>query len=192
MAQRGAQRAVAIYADAMRKNISQWVTYRSPLNRTAATASPYVSLFREAGVEFPEPVVDPAVIELTHGSWAGVSLKGLQESGRSEEADVAAAYRASSFLAKPIDGSGESKLDVLARAAEWLKQLERRHGRQQRNVIVFGHGTFQNCVELLLRRYPEKSVSELFDRNPTGSSHLRRGEVHVLSPIFPPSVHSHL
>eukprot|EP00931_Biecheleriopsis_adriatica_P060110 TRINITY_DN36089_c0_g1_i1.p1 TRINITY_DN36089_c0_g1~~TRINITY_DN36089_c0_g1_i1.p1 ORF type:complete len:280 (+),score=52.32 TRINITY_DN36089_c0_g1_i1:28-840(+) len=186
-AKRGAAKFMESFGGMVRDNPDQWVMYRSPLSRTGATAEPYMSALREDGALLVEPIVDPELIEINQGSWAGLSVKALAEAGRTEDAEAAQAYREKSFLAKALDGSGESKFDVLHRAAAWLRSLEERHGSRGCNVLVFGHGTFQNCVELLLRCYPEKSAEEIFTRNPSGGSHLRRGEAHVLAPLQEPA-----
>lgn len=183
MARRGAAEFVQQYAESMKGNLDTWVLYRTPLSRTTTTADCYVAALREAGVEVPDPIVDPLLLEINQGSWAGLSVDGLAAAGREQDAVLARAYRDASFFAKATDGSGESKLDVLRRSADWLRVLEARHGSAKCNVLVFGHGTFQNCVELLLKCYPDKSAADIFNRNPSGGSHLRRGEVHILTPL---------
>ena len=47
-----------------------------------------------------------------------------------------------------------------------------------RYVVAFGHGTFQNACEVVLRCY-DKPPAAVFTRAP-GESHLRRGYAHVL------------
>ena len=180
MARRGAAAFVQEYDEQLRLN--SWRIFRSPLNRTAATAEQYVLALREVGVEV-QVDVDPNLIEINHGSWAGLTVSELADAGRTRDAELGQQYRDGSFVARATDGSGESKLNVLCRAAEWLKALESELGGKSTNVLVFGHGTFQNCLELLLRCYPQKSADEIFSRDPTGGSHLRRGETHLLAEL---------
>ena len=101
--------------------------------------------------------------------------------------------------------SHRSTLDVLERAAEWLATLE-----APGVCVAFGHGTFQNACEVVLRTYlrradlplmnrgdatasdvdiPWRRVARLRygDREPAdvftrepGRSHLRRGYPHLL------------
>jgi len=179
----GASQFVQEYGQALRGSLSNWVFYRSPLTRTAATASPYLQALREADIPVPEPTIDRDLIEITHGTWDGLTVEGIEAAGRVDDAKLASQYREGSFTAKSLDGSGESKLDVIARAAKWLQLLEKRHGGGRTNVLIFGHGTFQNSVELLLRCYPDLMPQQLFNRNPSGGSHLQRGKAHLLVPL---------
>lgn len=183
MAEQGALAFAEEYGATFRDHPDGWPLYRSPLTRTAATALPYLSALRSLGLEVPEPTEDTGLLEITHGSWDGRSVDDLEAAGHPDEAAEGRRYRDGSFAAKALDGSGESKLEVIARAAEWLKALEARHGGQDVNVLAFGHGTFQNSVELLLRCLPELAPEQLFNRNPTGGSHIRRGRAHILAPL---------
>eukprot|EP00930_Biecheleria_cincta_P097081 TRINITY_DN8880_c0_g1_i1.p1 TRINITY_DN8880_c0_g1~~TRINITY_DN8880_c0_g1_i1.p1 ORF type:complete len:290 (-),score=31.34 TRINITY_DN8880_c0_g1_i1:156-1025(-) len=182
MARKGAKAFLAGYGDALRGTSDRWVFYRSPLSRTGETAGHYTSILQEAGIVVPKLIEDPHLIEINAGSWHGLTVEGLASSGRVADAVAATAYRGGSFAATAVDGSGESLLDLMARSAKWVKDLQERHGSAGTNVVVFGHGTFQNSVETLLRTYPEKSPAQIFSRI-SGGSHLQRGEVHVLSPI---------
>lgn len=181
----GAERGAAAFAHdfgpLIRAQLNNWVLYCSPLTRTKDTALPYVSALREAGILVPEPTVDDALIEINHGTWSTKSVQALRDEGR-DDAERAAEYRDGSFVAKTQDGSGEAILDVVVRAADWLRELEARHGSSRTNVLVFGHGTFQNAVELLMRVHPDKSPTQLFSRV-SGGSHLRRGEAHLIADL---------
>eukprot|EP00933_Yihiella_yeosuensis_P050363 TRINITY_DN48169_c0_g1_i1.p1 TRINITY_DN48169_c0_g1~~TRINITY_DN48169_c0_g1_i1.p1 ORF type:complete len:298 (+),score=51.62 TRINITY_DN48169_c0_g1_i1:59-895(+) len=183
MAVRGAKSFAETYGGMMRDSLDDWVLYRSPLTRTADTAAPYLEALRAVDTHVAEPIVDKAIIEITHGSWDGFTVKDLDSAGRSADSEAAKQYREGSFTAKALDGSGESKIEVVARASEWLRWLEAKHGGGNTNVLVFGHGTFQNSVEILLRCYPDLTIDRIFSRNVTGGSHLKRGEAHILSPI---------
>lgn len=185
MAERGAVAFARDYGPLIRAQPESWMFYRSPLSRTETTARSYTRALREAGVDVPDPIVDPDLIEINQGSWHGLSVGGLAGmSGGGAESAMALRYRDGCFVAKALDGSGESRLDVMTRVASWLRRLEELHGGRRRNIVVFGHGTFQNSVEVLLRSIPGKSPVEVFSRNVSGSSHLRRGEVHVLAPTL--------
>ena len=53
---------------------------------------------------------------------------------------------------------------------------------QGKVVVIFGHGTFQNAVESLLRTFGDaKQPPEIFARA-KGASHLRRGFPHNVYP----------
>eukprot|EP00971_Amphidinium_carterae_P268108 5319145-Amphidinium_carterae.1 len=39
--------------------------------------------------------------------------------------------------------------------------MAHRHGGSNAKVLVFGHGTFQNAVEVLLRAYPRMPPQEV-------------------------------
>jgi len=183
MAKAGAAAFVQEYGPVLCANPNNWVMYCSPLSRTKATAEPYVAALREAGACVPEPTVDPDLIEINQGSWHGQTVQDLKTAGRLEDAELAEQYRAhGSFLAKPVDGSGECILQVIVRAAAWLQKMERLHGGSDTNILVFGHGTFQNSVETLLQSYPDKTPTHIFSRV-SGGSHLRRGEAHLLAPL---------
>jgi len=178
MARRGAAAFAEDFGPELRAGPDRWAFYRSPLSRTAQTAAQYEATLAEAGIPVASPGVDARLIEIDAGSWHGFTVDGLAAAGRAEDAEAAAAYRGGSFLARPLDGSGESLLELIARAAEWLRELQGRHAAGD-TVVVFGHGTFQNAVEVLLRCYPEKSPAQVFSRV-SGGSHLRRGEAHLL------------
>lgn len=185
MADRGALAFAQEYGTLIRAKPENWLFYRSPLQRTATTARCYTEALRKAGVEVTEPVIDPDLIEINQGSWHGLSVDDLAGgSGGGAESDMALRYRDGCFVAKALDGSGESRLELMTRVAIWLRKLEELHGGRRRNIVVFGHGTFQNSVEVLLRAVPGKTPVEVFSRNVTGSSHLRRGEVHLLAPVM--------
>ena len=63
---------------------------------------------------------------------------------------------------------------MLERARAWLEGLD----ATGRHVVAFGHGTFQNACEVVLRCY-DRPPADVFTRAP-GRSHLRRGYPHVL------------
>lgn len=180
--ERGALDFATKYGKMIQDNPGSWAIYRSPLKRCKDTAAIYQAAFDRAGIQFVEPRVDLDVIEINHGSWGENDVDGLIIADRMEDAVNAEKYRGGSFTAKPVDGSGESLLEVIARAAAWLERLQARHGSGKTNVLVFGHGTFQNAVELLLRTYPDKEPRALFTRV-TGGSHLRRGSAHVITQL---------
>lgn len=167
------------YGRSMRDNPDSWVFYRSPLKRCRDTFETYQAALQRAGIRVPEATVDVDVIEINHGSWGERDVSDLIQAELFEEAALGELYKGGSFLAKPGDASGESLLDVVARAAEWLKGLQARHSSGRTNVIVFGHGTFQNAVELLLRVHPGKSPAALFSRG-GGGSHMERGHPHII------------
>mmetsp|Transcript_45673 Transcript_45673/g.106019 ORF Transcript_45673/g.106019 Transcript_45673/m.106019 type:complete len:329 (-) Transcript_45673:6-992(-) len=180
MVHAGAAEFIDKYGTVLHETAADWVLYRSPLNRTAQTAEIYMEAFDAAGIEVPQPVVDRGLIEIDAGSWHGYTVEGLGQAGREVDAEAAMRYRSGSFEAKASDGSGESLIDLMARAAKWLGELERRHGGSNAKVLVFGHGTFQNAVEVLLRAYPRMPPQEVFARGP-GRGHLRRGAVHLIA-----------
>lgn len=154
-----------------------FVLLRSPLQRTAQTGGVYLEVMRARGLSVPQTLpVDPGLVEINHASWKGKTVEQLD----GPDADEARAYRSGSFLASPTDGSGESLLDLLERCALWLQGLSRRY--PDRRVLVFGHGTFQNAVETLLRTYGDREPAAIFSRI-SGGSHLRRGFVHA---VYPP------
>ena len=56
-------------------------------------------------------------------------------------------------------------------------RLAREHVRGK-VIVAFGHGTFQNALEVLLCSFGvDKSPADVFTRQP-GRSHLRRGYPH--------------
>jgi len=188
--ERGAAAFVEAYGPALRRRAEEagggrWAVYRSPLQRCEDTANIFVAALERAGIPLPEVTVDLDLIEINHGSWGEHTAESLRDEGRQEDAELAAKYRQGWMVAKATDGSGESLLEVIARVAAWLEKLQRRHGDSAAGpptrVLVFGHGTFQNAVEALLRVYPDKTLGALFTRV-TGGSHLRRGFAHELTP----------
>lgn len=144
---------------------------RSPLGRCAETARCYEEVFARRGLDAPAVAVDRALIEIDNGRWHG---KTVDELAGAERAAAEAHRYGGDFGARPSDG--ESTLDVLERAAEWLAAVDE---RDDAIVVAFGHGMFQNAAEVVLRTYGDRPPADVFTRVP-GASHLRRGRHHVL------------
>mmetsp|Transcript_9316 Transcript_9316/g.29059 ORF Transcript_9316/g.29059 Transcript_9316/m.29059 type:complete len:242 (-) Transcript_9316:53-778(-) len=163
-AEKGADAFLDAYGDAL----DDCHFVRSPLHRCGQTAGVYEAVIRSRGPEPPRCASDPALVEIDHASWHGLTVDELTGADR----EAAVAQRAGDLLAAPADG--ESTLDVLERAAEWLATLE-----APGVCVAFGHGTFQNACEVVLRTYGDREPADVFTREP-GRSHLRRGYPHLL------------
>ena len=153
---------------------SRFVFLRSPLQRAAQTADAYLRAIGEAGLPVPDVEVDSGLLEIDHSAWHGWSAEEMH----GDEGAAARAYRHGSFFAKPI--GGESNLELLARCDAWLAERSSRHAGKV--VVCFGHGTFQNAAEVLLRTLGATEPKRVFSRRP-GESHLRRGFAHR---VYPP------
>ena len=164
-----AAKGAEVFLDAFGDRLERCSFRRSPLHRCAQTWGAYETAFAGRGLEVPEMAVDDALVEINHASWHGKTVEELAGADRA----AAAAHRAGDVLAKPPDG--ESQLDVLERAANWVEGLD----APGRVVVAFGHGTMQNAIEVVLRTYGDRPPAEVFTRVP-GKSHLRRGFPHVV------------
>ena len=146
---------------------------RSPLRRCAQTAEAYAARFAARGFPPLDVAVDGRLLEIDHASWHGSTV---DEVPAGPERAAAERYRAGDFYAKPSDG--ESNVDVLERARAWLEDPP---AARDQHLVVFGHGTFQNAAEVVLRCLGDKEPADVFSRAP-GRSHLRRGFPHALYP----------
>jgi len=164
-----AGKGAEVFLDAFGDRLERCSFRRSPLHRCAQTWEAYTAVLADRGLEVPEIAVDEALVEIDHASWHGKTVEELEGADRA----AAAAHRAGDVLAGPADG--ESQLDVLERARAWVESLD----APDRVVVVFGHGTMQNAIEVVLRTYGSRPPAEVFTRVP-GKSHLRRGFPHVV------------
>ena len=146
---------------------------RSPLRRCAQTAEAYAARFAARGFPPLDVAVDGRLLEIDHASWHGSTV---DEVPAGPERAAAERYRAGDFYAKPSDG--ESNVDVLERARAWLEDPP---AARDQHLVVFGHGTFQNAAEVVLRCLGDREPADVFSRAP-GRSHLRRGFPHALYP----------
>ena len=146
---------------------------RSPLRRCAQTAEAYAARFAARGFPPLDVAVDGRLLEIDHASWHGLTV---DEVPAGPERAAAERYRAGDFYAKPSDG--ESNVDVLERARAWLEDPP---AARDQHLVVFGHGTFQNAAEVVLRCLGDREPADVFSRAP-GRSHLRRGFPHALYP----------
>ena len=172
----GAAEFLKTWGARLRTSPKEFVFVRSPLRRCEQTAAVYVEAMAALGLPTPEIIIEDALVEIDHASWHGKRVEDLTGAAR----QAAAAYRRGDFLSRPADG--ESLLDLMVRCRAWLGTLDeggstsaaRTRGRV---VVAFGHGTFQNACETLLRTFGERPVKEVFTRE-KGRSHLRRGYAH--------------
>jgi broad specificity phosphatase PhoE len=179
----GAEEFWKTWYERFREHPSDFIFLRSPLHRTAQTAQVYMDTLLRLDANgcdaAPSVQVDAGLLEINHASWHGCCVDDLAGADRA----AAEAYRNGSFFAAPSDG--ESNLDLLERCSAWLSEL--RHGvcASKKVIVVFGHGTYQNAVETLLRTYgTRKTPAGIFSRKP-GASHLRRGRPHSVWPPVP-------
>ena len=173
----GAARFVDEWGERLKQSPDDFVFFHSPLHRTTQTAAVYVKALQQALSVQIELSIESRIIEIDHASWHGKTAGQLQGTDQEE----AAAYRNGDIFAAP--GDGECLLDVLERSASWLRDLSDSH--KGKTVVVFGHGTYQNCVETLLCSYgADTKPSQIFTRQP-GMSHLIRGSPHV---VYPPKL----
>jgi len=179
-AKRGAEDFWKTYGEPMLADPGKFVFLVTPLERTHQTAGIYFDILKEKwkekrpGSEFPFRIgpIDNDTIEIDFGrKWHDKTPEQVSEGER----DAARAYREENLFAGPSDG--ENRILLMERALAWLSRNNPRY--VGKTVVLFGHGTFQNAVEVLLRTYPEKSLADIFSRKP-GASHMRRGFPHLV------------
>ncbi len=111
----------------------------SHLKRTRQTAD----AIRAAGLDLPDPVVEPEIGEQSFGDWQGKYQAELQQEG---------AFSGHRFWLCPghfRPPGGESFADLIARAGGAIERLSEEHA--ERDIVAVGHGgTIRAALALAL------------------------------------------
>lgn len=153
-----------------------WYTCMSPLYSSAQTADIFLTWVRNRCKPLLPPQEDPGLLDIDYGTWSGMSVESLRANGDANATE----FLEGSFTAKPTDGTGESKLQLMLRAAVWLEQMENEFAGKDVNVLAFGHSEFVHAIEVLLQRHPEKTPAQVF------ASPVIPGEPQILLPLHKP------
>ncbi len=128
------------------------VLVTSHLKRTRQTADAIAA----AGLDLPEPVVEPAIGEQSFGDWQGLSHADLQRDP---------AFTGHRFWLCPghfRPPGGESFADLIARVAPAVERLSEDH--PNRDIVAVGHGgTIRAALALALRLDPEGALAFTID-----------------------------
>jgi alpha-ribazole phosphatase len=123
-----------------------WLT--SHLSRTHRTAA----AIREAGLEYPTPIIEEHLGEQDFGRWQGQTWDGMQ----SRDPDT---Y--DTFWQRPARNSppgGESFEDLITRAGAVIERRTREH--KGKNIVAVAHGgTIRAAISHGLQLSPETGMS---------------------------------
>jgi probable phosphoglycerate mutase len=125
--------------------LAQFTLIASPLARAWQSA---VLLTEAAGLEPQRIQLEPLVREISWGAWDGLTAEEIA----ARDPELWQRRIDDAFLGRPPNG-GESRLDVLARAQQWLAGL----GPQAR-VLVVTHGTFGRALRCAWRGLPHAAM----------------------------------
>ncbi len=173
----GAEEFWNMYRDEILRNPEKFVFLQPPLLATHQTVELYFKKMEEEWKKntkkrFPFRLkIDRDTKDISHGSLRDRAAEEAPDADR----DAATAYRTGDFFVRPKDG--ENRIMLMERARRWILRNNKRHAGK--TVVLFGHGTFQNAVEAILRTYPGKTPKEIFTRA-KGVSHLKRGFPHAV------------
>ena len=117
-----------------------WVA--TPLQRTVKTAA----AIRAAGLEAPEPILDPRLMEQNFGDWQGQKRSEI--------------VRHHLWIAAPdaTPPGGENFVDVMARVRASIEDLGRAY--PGRDIVVVAHGgTIRSALGMALDLAPEQTLA---------------------------------
>ncbi len=127
-----------------------WVT--SHLSRAIKTAK----AISEAGLEFPEPIIEEDLGEQNFGDWQGLSWDRMREA----DAKTYDAFWADPARSRPP--GGESFADQIARTGAVIERLTARH--KGRDIVAVAHGgTIRAALAVALELAPEQGMAITFD-----------------------------
>ncbi len=124
------------------------VLVTSDLKRTTQTAN----AIRDAGLDIPEPIVEPDLREQHFGDWQGMSHEAF---GLLREATPHRHWRLPSFIQAP---NGENFVHLIARVTPAITRLSEEHAG--RDIIAVTHGgTIRAALSLALGLDPETALA---------------------------------
>jgi len=119
----------------------------SDLLRTTKTAAAIAA----AGLDLPEPIVEPSLREQSFGAWQGMTYPEIWDSRGSRHP-----YWLAPAFERPPEG--ESFADVLARLAPTVHRLTREHAG--RDIVSVGHGgTVRAALAVALGLHAEAALT---------------------------------
>lgn len=126
-----------------------WVA--SHLKRTRMTAN----AIRAAGLEAPEPIIEPALAEQNFGAWQGQ----VRAEVFARNPDWRGFWLAPADTAPP---GGESFVDVIARTGAAIRRLTAAHAG--RDIVAVAHGgTIRAALAIALKLEPEMALAVVTD-----------------------------
>jgi len=117
-----------------------WVA--TPLQRTIKTAA----AIRAAGIDAPEPILEPRLMEQNFGDWQGQKRSEI--------------VRHHLWIAAPdaTPPGGENFVDVMARVRASIEHLSLTH--RGRDIVVVAHGgTIRSALGMALNLAPEQALA---------------------------------
>ncbi|MFI5691291.1 histidine phosphatase family protein [Kribbella sp. NPDC051586] len=120
------------------------------LSADAVYAGPELAAVRTAAAMGFDPVVEQALRDREYGEWAGRELEDLLATDPT---------RVAAWLERPHTATpgGETENDVLARVADWLGDLNERHGDRSSLVAVV-HPAVVRALVLYVVDAPAESL----------------------------------
>ncbi len=124
------------------------VLVTSDLKRTIQTAD----AIRAAGLDLPQPVVDPELREQHFGDWQGMTHEAF---GALREATPHRHWRVPAFIQPP---NGENFVNLIGRVTPAIHRLSEAYAG--RDIIAVTHGgTIRAALSLALRLDPETALA---------------------------------
>ncbi len=126
--------------------------YSSQMGRALETAK------LAAGNHRPAPIVNPALREIDHGRWEGLTRQEVEARFKDEYL----AWEEDPFTFAPLNG--ESGLGVLARALPAIREIVTAH--QGKTVVVVSHKATLRLVLCSLLGIDERGYRDCLDQSP--------------------------
>ena len=124
------------------------VWFTSHLTRTKKTAQ----AIAEAGLDFPEPIVEEDLGEQNFGDWQGLSLNQMMKA----DPETYNIYWSDPTRNRPP--GGESFADQIARTGVVIDRLGEQH--KGRNIVAVAHGgTIRAAMAVALKLEPEQGMA---------------------------------
>ena len=124
------------------------VWFTSHLTRTKKTAQ----AIAEAGLDFPEPIVEEDLGEQNFGDWQGLSWNQMMKA----DPETYNIYWSDPTRNRPP--GGESFADQIARTGVVIDRLGEQH--KGRNIVVVAHGgTIRAAMAVALKLEPEQGMA---------------------------------
>lgn len=124
------------------------VLVTSDLKRTTQTAD----AIRAAGLDLPEPIVEPDLREQHFGDWQGLSHEAFNAL---REATPHRHWRVPAFIQPP---NGENFVNLIARVTPAIQRLSEDHAG--RDIVAVTHGgTIRAALSLALGLDPERALA---------------------------------
>ncbi|MBD3305528.1 hypothetical protein GF339_04040 [candidate division KSB3 bacterium] len=123
------------------------IVLHSPLTRTKQTADAFLTYFQaQTQISLP-PIIETRLAEICFGALEGFALDEVPDQ---QLRALAMRYRTHEDALINWNHTGESFLDVVARAKALLQELNDRYSGQQALILAFSHGTLINALRTVV------------------------------------------